>query len=111
MEFESWVFMEKQGMSDRIMGAPRLGRDIGLWIEITRKTGTPDFGQDEKRMLTRALELLVPAGRNLALSYGLATGAQPLTEREQGTLRCMLSGLSEQEIADSLEISRHTAHD
>lgn len=108
---ESGNVMELRGMMDRIMGATPLGRGLALFLAIDRDTTQPNFGLVEKQLLTTALELLVPFGRNLALSYGLNDGAVALTRREQVVLRHLLSGARELDIADALNVSPHTIHD
>jgi DNA-binding CsgD family transcriptional regulator len=107
----SYEWMKLCGLTDRIVGAAPLGRDLELWLVVDRGGGSPPFDHEDKANLLRALELLLPVGRNLALSYGLATGASPLSPREHDVLRGLLGGRSEADLSDDLGLSRHTVHE
>ena len=86
--------------------APWSGR-IACWVsELEQVSGTavaPMKGCSSEELIAQAVEWVK------ALQTGNGHGAGILTERERETLRLLVSGMTDREIANALFISRRTA--
>lgn len=107
----TFALLQMRGMCDRIVGGTPLSPELELFVGLDRCVGSPEFGVQERDSLLFAMKLLIPVGRNLALSYGLAGSEAALTERERDVLRELLRGATVQEIADAARLSPHTVND
>jgi len=86
--------------------APWSGRIAGWVAELEQVSGTavaPIEGSSAEELIVLAAEWVK------ALHAGNGHGAGTLTARERDTLRLLVSGMTDQEIANALFISRRTA--
>jgi DNA-binding CsgD family transcriptional regulator len=86
--------------------APWSGRIAGWVAELEHVSGTavaPVEGSSAEDLIVHATEWVK------ALQAGNGHGAGTLTARERDTLRLLVSGMTDQEIANALFISRRTA--
>jgi DNA-binding CsgD family transcriptional regulator len=79
-------------------------------LSVRRSFGEAPFSLRDVRLVDQLHREVAPdIGRHLAPAH--EPSASRLSPRLQETLQCLLDGLSEKQIADSLDISRTTVHE
>jgi DNA-binding CsgD family transcriptional regulator len=81
-----------------------------IFYGIHRAPGDAEFGERERHLLLEALTQLGWFQRRLARSLGLLDARTPLTPRQRQLLGLLLTGASEKEIAEQLQITALTVH-
>lgn len=99
------------GIDDYVFSIRRLpipGTVGTVWVH--RAVGDPGFTPRERRLLSFVHDQLVPLVGG-ALASGQEPGLSGLPPRPRQVLGLLLEGLSEQEIADDLGLSKATVHE
>lgn len=108
---EKGAFYEKFKIGPRMLGVYNLGHQAESYILIDRIPDSAPFTQEDKADLYCALAEFPRVHFWLFLERGLLPPAEkPITPRLQEILRLLQQNLSEQEIADTLELSAGTVH-
>ncbi len=92
--------------------AQPLGEDIESWFVFWRAgEGQSPFGQADRERLDHAVRPLKWLHQQIALQHGLLVARAPLSQMERTVLHELFSGGSEKQIAETLGLSHHTAHE
>jgi DNA-binding CsgD family transcriptional regulator len=95
-------------IDDSLLSMARLGEGKTSFIALKRAWGEAPFGDEER-------ELLDVAHGECGWIFETPSTRAPLdvhfSKRERETLDLLLTGMSEKEVAASLELSPHTVHD
>jgi DNA-binding CsgD family transcriptional regulator len=100
---------EALGTSDRVTGACPAGPGVELTITAYAHGGHL-FRDRDRDVLASFLGLVQPAARRLALAHGLGGATRPLTPRERETLRYLLEGLAERDVARASGLTWRSTH-
>lgn len=102
--------MELNKIHDRLNMAIALSPSLEVVFALDRRVGQPSFTQRDVALFYALSLGLKPLVLRMALSHGLLEGQGRLSPREHETLRWLLRGLSEKEIAEELNLSYKTLH-
>lgn len=110
---EHWMkaWLERQGVGERMVGAFTLSDESESYFLVDRPPNSRAFSEADRELF---YELLISFPRLhywLFLERGLVAPAQrPLSPRERQVLSLLMGSMPEQEIAQSLELSKGTVH-
>ncbi len=101
--------LERLGLEDRTNVVVPLGPDVEVSFCIDRPTGAPIFDGADNKVMLAAVEGLRPLAASFVRSHGLMPGQRNLDSRERRVVELLLSEADDDEIADSLGVSRERA--
>lgn len=102
--------MAAVGVVDRLIVTHATFADQEVCFIFSRELGEAPFGEAEQAVARAALEGLDVLCERYVLSLGLLHGERPMAPRQRQTLLHLLTGRSEKEIAQAMEVSLATAH-
>jgi DNA-binding CsgD family transcriptional regulator len=97
-------------IEDRLVGACAVSPRVEIYFVLDRHRHDEIFSARERDLLLAALGGLQSFGRRLSRSYGVIDASRLLAPRERETLRYLLSGLSEKQIADAMGLTSKSLH-
>jgi DNA-binding CsgD family transcriptional regulator len=104
-------YYRRWNIRDRIWVASPVNADTESYFCFDRIGKTRrHFDADDLALAAYALRGLKWFHRQLMLSHGLGLSVDPLTPAERRMIQCLLSGMSESEIAATLALSKGTVH-
>lgn len=110
----SWLYQEvlrPLGIEDRLVGAFPISPTAESYFALDRTPGDPPF-DDRARDVLHLFLSGCPLFHDEQLRVrGLLDALEGLTPRERSVLKLLLTGLSEREMADALDLSFHTVHE
>ena len=110
---EHWMkpWLERQGVGERMVGAFTLSDESESYFLIDRAPNSPAFTEADRQLFYKLLVSFPRLHYWLFLERGLVAPAQrPLSPRERQVLSLLMGPMPEQEIAQSLELSKGTVH-
>lgn len=100
-----------EGVIDRMVGTYTLSDYAESYITIDRAVGEQPFSEEDAQRFYQALNLFPRLHYLLFLERGLIGPAtEPLSPRQQDIVHLLLEPLSEQAIAEQLQLSKGTVH-
>jgi len=109
-----WVkehLLQDYNVADRMLGVFHLGAETESYLLVDRAPHQAGFTQAEQDELLALMTSFPRLHYWLALERGLvAPATRPLSPRQQELVKMVLQGLSEQEMADKLVLSKSTVH-
>lgn len=108
-ESPSRDLMERLGLSSRMIVAVPLAVTLEAYMGFDREPPATEFEEHAQQTALAAVKGLAPVLLRLARLQGLERGA-PLTPREQSLLRALLTGASEKEVAEQVNMTWRSAH-
>jgi DNA-binding CsgD family transcriptional regulator len=97
-------------LEDRLVGACVVSPQVEMYFTLDRHRNDEKFSARERDILLAALSGLQSFARRLARSHGVLDADRMLSPRERETLRYLLSGLSEKQIADAMGLTPKSLH-
>jgi DNA-binding NarL/FixJ family response regulator len=94
----------------RVVGACVVSPEVEMYFTLDRHRHDEKFSARERDILLAALSGLQSFARRLARSQGVLDADRMLSPRERETLRYLLSGLSEKQIADAMGLTPKSLH-
>lgn len=98
------------GIGDRLSGGCPVAENVEALFVTYRRRGQLPFAEHEREVMRALMAAMRPFARRIAMSYGYVDGASTLTPRERETLRHLLTGLSEKEIAAAMNLRERSLH-
>lgn len=107
-----WAVPHAQSLprAERMVAIHNLTPEVELYLNLDRGPDRPPFSENERRLLELVVVGLRPLTRRLALLHGHLKRRRALSPRHHLTLKHLLDGLSEKEVADRMGLSRGTVH-
>jgi DNA-binding CsgD family transcriptional regulator len=93
-----------------LVGSFAITPTVEIYYGIDRARGERPFNRRERDLLLLILKHLGWFHRRLALSLGLIEARTSLSPRRRELLRLLLTGRSEKQIADDLQLTASTVH-
>jgi DNA-binding CsgD family transcriptional regulator len=97
-------------IEDRLVGACVVSPQVEIYFSLDRPRHDKKFAVRERDILHAALGGLQSFGRRLSRSHGVVDASRMLAPRERETLRYLMSGLSEKQIADAMGLTPKSLH-
>lgn len=110
----SWLYREvlrPLGVEDRLVGSFPVSPTAESYFGLDRAPGDPPFDGRARDVLHLFLSGFPLFHDEQLRVRGLLDASQPLSPRERTVLKLLLTGRSEQGMADALELSFHTVHE
>lgn len=104
------AFYQERGISDTLFVVAPVNEDSEVYVALHRLGDAPAFTRADLEVAEFALRSLVWYFRQVLLSFGVLVAGEPLTPTERKILSCLLTGMSEKEIADELNQRQNTTH-
>jgi DNA-binding CsgD family transcriptional regulator len=103
-------YYRQNDIRDRIWVVTPVNVDTESYFCFDRMGEQPHFDDDDLELAAFALRGIKWFHRQLMLSHGLGLCKQPLTRAEQRVIHGLLSGASEREIAQTMNLAQGTVH-
>jgi DNA-binding CsgD family transcriptional regulator len=97
-------------IEDRLVGACVVSAQVEIYFAFDRHRHDKKFSERERDIVHAALSGLQSFARRLSRSHGVIDASRMLAPRERETLRYLLSGLSEKQIADAMGLTPKSLH-
>lgn len=107
----SQKFLTHYGVGDRIIAVFSLNEECESCIILDRPLGEEGFGETEKNLVYMATAGTPELHKRMFMEHGALWSSAPLSKRERETYRYLLTGMSEGQIAEQMNLSVHTVHD
>jgi DNA-binding CsgD family transcriptional regulator len=104
------AFYRERGITDTMFVVAPVNEDSEVYVALHRLGKAPRFTPEDLEVAEFALRSLVWYFRQVLLSFGVLVAGEALTPTERKILSCLLTGMSEKEIADQLNQRQNTTH-
>lgn len=104
------IFFRQAGVADRIWVITPVSEEVESYFCFDTCEKGRCFTQGELELTSQILRGVKWFHRQLILSHGLGICLETLTPSERRVKQCLLSGISEKEIAEQLSLSSGTVH-
>lgn len=105
------IFFKQNNIADRILGVFSLNPETESYLLVDRSPEQPAFSRNDQDRLLELVKMFPRLHYWLAMERGLLPpSTRPLSPRQKCIINMMLKGLSEQEMAQELGLSKSTVH-